>query len=1403
MAKRIKQTFVGLGILLGVAVALVGGVLFYFQTQHGQRLIQAKVNEMIPGAISFENLRYSLLKGRFELTNVVVKGPSEDNLAGFERLSVDLSWIPLLRGNLMVAAFVLEKPWVNVQVDREGRTNLMRAFSPLKPEDTKPENGKGPGIPFNIVVKSLKLVQGLVRYETAHEGFKVVVREINVTADGNLSNRSGSLTLQTGKAGLEHPGLKTEFGALKLETTLKEGRIDPLVLQASTGGSKLRLSGHVRDVFREPDADLVLDLAVSLPEVQRSLRLESPLTGEVKARLAARGAPDNPEVILDLAYGGGNLGGIQTNDMALDCSMKDRLLTLQGLRAHIASGELTAHGKVDLSQAFSYGFLAPQRDVEAVSYELFLKQKNIKLEQALADAGKLSGTVHSRLSVTGRGVSPKHLSAKLALDILAQHVGAGQVGGPIDAYVKTVGQIDAGIATLQHLEAEAGNLRLQAEGLYDFSSRAVKGQISLKAPNLADTLPSFSLNQTSGALDLEADLSGSIEQPLFDCRLRGDQLRFQDIVIGDIRLNANLDQAGTLRVSQLVLENQGSSIRGAGSVRIFAHGSTLKPTLPLGFSLALQDVEAGDFVKNRLVRGTMDGQLEIGGSLKALQGTLSLRAKDLATEAVRFGDLDMDLRLSEGTLHLDRVRLQNQESEINISGTAQILDQKTMQPLGDPIFHVDIEGATVFVEDFVDQLKGEVSLAAHFEGSPTKPRGSVHLEGENLDLGVQELQAFKVVSRMDGERILIDPIEITIAPGELIEGKGWFSLRKAYDVSLVTKGISLQHIDWVREQEIADGKILFDISGKGTLENPQIRGDITLSQLLINGKPLDDCRIRVDLHDQLATVSAKLDFDLNGTFHVQKRDFSASILFDHTRLAPYLKIAGQTDLSGTLTGKIEAAGNMEAFDRIQAHIDLSEFDLFSGEKELVHARDLKASLKEGEASTPGLHLALLREGWLDITGTVKHNGPIDVQVKGNIPLCVASLFTEDLPDATGDIMLSGSVGGTQVHPDMQAEIGLKEIGFTIPALFQKMHHVNGRIQISPTAITIDRIEGHLDTGRFDLAGRIDLEAFQPAQAAINFNANALPLQVPDTMDLLLNTQLHLFGTREESVIEGEAVVLEGTYYRDVNLSLLQTVEQKKREEPPPPAEVAHPFLRNTNLDVTIKSRNPFVVQNNLAALDIVADLRITGKLNNPIIMGRAEVASGTINYRKKDFLVNKGVIDFLSPYKTEATVDIRSEVKVRHWIIWLAISGTPDALTFKLTSNPPESDGDILSLLVIGRTTSELIEGEGGSSKSTSQRLTEMIASRFGEDIQQATGLDILEAETGEEGEESSDQIKVTIGKELSKRMVVKYAMERKDGEMIQRAISEYKLLEHILLSGFQDTKGIFGGEIQFRLEFR
>jgi len=247
-----------------------------------------------------------------------------------------------------------------------------------------------------------------------------------------------------------------------------------------------------------------------------------------------------------------------------------------------------------------------------------------------------------------------------------------------------------------------------------------------------------------------------------------------------------------------------------------------------------------------------------------------------------------------------------------------------------------------------------------------------------------------------------------------------------------------------------------------------------------------------------------------------------------------------------------------------------------------------------------------------------------------------------------------------------------------------------------------------------------------------------------------------------------------------------------------------PILNNMALDCRIRSRAPFVVDNNIALLSIMPDLKIHGTVNQPLVSGRAEVESGTVYFQRNEFNVKKGVVDFINPYKIEPTIDIQSDIKIRKWTVFLKIFGTPDTLRFDMTSDPSEREEDILSLLISGKTTQELIAREGGSSLSPGQMLADVLAESAQKEIKDATGLDIVALEYNEAKDvDDSDEVKVTVGKELSRRTTVKYGMQTKNAKVIQKVIMEYKFLEKLLMNTFQDNEGNYGGGIQFRLEFR
>ncbi|HQI82768.1 MAG TPA: translocation/assembly module TamB domain-containing protein, partial [Deltaproteobacteria bacterium] len=133
-----------------------------------------------------------------------------------------------------------------------------------------------------------------------------------------------------------------------------------------------------------------------------------------------------------------------------------------------------------------------------------------------------------------------------------------------------------------------------------------------------------------------------------------------------------------------------------------------------------------------------------------------------------------------------------------------------------------------------------------------------------------------------------------------------------------------------------------------------------------------------------------------------------------------------------------------------------------------------------------------------------------------------------------------------------------------------------------------------------------------------------------------------------------------------------------------------------------------------------------------------------------------------------------------------------------------EEPADILSLLIVGRTSRELTQESTSVTVSPSGMMAELLTTTYGQDIKKATSLDILEfrgsdfSTTG-----GGESMRLTVGKELSRRMTVKYEMSTRNTETIQRAIAEYKILENLLINGYQGTDGTFGTDMIYRYEFR
>lgn len=1408
MKKYIKWIAATSAVLFIVVCLAVVSAIQLLNSSFGQDYLTGKINTIIAGNIALSDLNFSPLKGSLDLTKVVLKDPNGIGVVGFDNLYVKINWLSILKKEIRIPKILLQRPWGRLYIAGDGRFNLLESVALQEkkktPED-KPAASKG--LPVNVVLDQLRIEDGDVAFDYPHKALSLRSAGIDIRAGGDFLARSANLKIELAALDLRAREMQLPSSSISLAVGLKNSRVDLKKLNLKIGRSNLDLSGYLMDIYGLSGMKLRVDSNVHLTEIAEIFQLDDTWLGDVALTADLTGEVRNPNADLNIGLEKGAIFKRAIDRLELAVNLSDRRLLIKNALIESAEGKIALTGQADLKAAFADGLLKPPTDLNAITFNIALDQIAPDLGPWVPEVPGLGGNLESHLNLSGKGTSLGGLSARLDLSAIGNSLTATGIRQPMQARINLGAEIDGQVFLLQTLDATIDGIRVAGSGSYDPKERRVSAKMNVDAKDLSQPLTLFGLPDAKGMLHLALDLAGTLDQPRLDLLLDSKDLGYGHISIGTLQLRADLSPDRVLHISSLKLANQGSTVNGRAKLRFAESWKAVDPEYKQSLQLDLNGIEVRDFYDQEIVRGRVGGEITIAGKLNNLEGNVKLNGHDLAAQTIRLGNLSTQIRLDGSRLQLEELHLQNRNSELKGSGRISIMGDTFGKISPNPEFQLVLTSNQILLEDFLENLKGRFTLDTRLDGTLKHPQGSVALHGKKIETGVQKIAAVDLSARIDHDRVDVAPLKIALTTDEAVTLTGWAKKDLSFGFDLKSIGINLSTVDALKELKGLQGVLHASISGHGTLKDPSIDGSLLLKEIKINEQTLDDFRLHLSLHDQLARAYGNLEFDLDAGYHLLKKDFFARLDFFQTQLNTYFRMAGQPDLNGVVTGKVKVGGNIEHPADTTADLDLEMLSLFLKKKRLLQSDRIKARMQGQHILIDDTHIDLLSSGNLSIKGSAHLNGPLDMSMTARLPISDAGNFSEALVESKGDVIVDLAATGSLPRPQINGEVTLAEIGIVIPSNSQRVEKLNGKIKIDPNLIQIEDVKGKLDTGSFGINGSIGHDFFKPSKMSLNVFADALPVEVPDTLSLLLNSRIQISGEGGDADAKGEIILLSGSYYKDVkiDLSILEGLGKRSRSVAPPAKPIELPFFKKIDLNIDVSHREPFLVENNMANMEIRPDLTVGGTLSQPVLSGRANVTEGTITFKKKTFTINKGVIDFVNPYKTEMDIDIESSAEIRDWTIILSVKGTPDNLELHLTSTPSLSDADILSLLVFGKTSEEFSNGKSQGKKSTNELLAGLIADTFSDELKGVAGIDILELETGAENGETvaSDRVKVTVGKHLSDRMTFKVSMESENGETVSRYMPEYKLLEHILVSGFQDTKGTYGGDLVFRIEFR
>lgn len=681
-----------------------------------------------------------------------------------------------------------------------------------------------------------------------------------------------------------------------------------------------------------------------------------------------------------------------------------------------------------------------------------------------------------------------------------------------------------------------------------------------------------------------------------------------------------------------------------------------------------------------------------------------------------------------------------------------------------------------------------------------------------------------------------------------------------FKLDILSNGVDLTLIESLKKSDAVKAVASGSITAEGSfdsIKSSKVDADISLKQVTLMNKPFQDFSAKLSLKDNQLNLNGQLNFDVAGNFDFKSKNFAVQAVFNKTELLPWLTFAEVKAVeSGTISGNVDIKGNADNLNRISGRCSLKELSLnlfndpaiFADSSEPQNTDNLKSTNKNKKMVVKAENITALidgksfkierfkttlpEDGEVVLAGSGRIGGDIKAQADAVLPVKFISLFVKQMPDIRGVVRLnlmadikSDNIKGS----DLDATVEFIDIAVTVPvksgdgvASIVKINEINGTIKADVNQVRVNQITGRVSDGRlkgaksgsFKLTGDTKLVNFMPEDINLALNAQELPINMIEDLTGSLDADLKFKGSLKSStILWGSVWINHGDWRGDIHVEkkLLSKITDKKRvRKEVKLAKEANQFLENMQLNIAVKGRKPFIVDNNLAYMEIHPDIRIRGTAASPLVSGRSKIEPGTINYQSTEFELTRGIIDFVNPYKIEPELDIESHRTVRDWDILLSVSGTPDNIIFKLSSEPRLEDGDIISLLIRGKTVTELIDAEGGTTFSAAGMLSQVAASAVGDKFKSATGLDIFEVGFNNKSGSSSNSndselgnLNVTVGKELTDRITVKYGTANEDGIMVSTTSAQYKVTDSISVSGFQDSEGQFGGEVRYRLEFR
>lgn len=438
-----------------------------------------------------------------------------------------------------------------------------------------------------------------------------------------------------------------------------------------------------------------------------------------------------------------------------------------------------------------------------------------------------------------------------------------------------------------------------------------------------------------------------------------------------------------------------------------------------------------------------------------------------------------------------------------------------------------------------------------------------------------------------------------------------------------------------------------------------------------------------------------------------------------------------------------------------------------------------------------------------------------VQVQAtDVDLQVLTAFSPAVVQSAGTLQVDLRLAGTLQQPQAYGTLRLDDGTLQLTATGVQYRAIQAQIVCTGQRVELTRLHAVSGAGSLELTGWAESARLTLPRLELVLRMHDYTLMYTPELEAVVSAALTLRGSLEEMVATGTVVVPRARAQLSGKLvgapEVVQpwqlTVDGVYGSGPPKtrPREVTSTarqtpswaFLRT---DVQLQLPRNVWVRGHGTAIELNGVLTVAKELGAPFVLrGTVETVRGFTSFYSGKFVLEQGRVTFTGSPGIDPALDVTVTRAVAGYVVAVNVIGRAKSPQLRLSSTPDLPQADIVTLLVVGKTTDHLTASErSGLSDRAQQIVGNVPASDLERLLARPLGLDTLDIQTGDK----LGSGKVSVGRYVTQDIFLSY--ERRRGEEGGNKVGiEYSINHHLKVKGSSSDTGDSAVDVLWRIDY-